>query len=344
MRKLLDFIGWPITAGILIALLALTLFPQLRQRLPGQALLQQPPIQQQVVSYADAVRQAAPGVVNIYTTKKVQLKRSPLHNHPYFRRYQERRVNNSLGSGVIASSDGYILTNNHVIEGADTILVQLSDGRSTSATLVGTDPDSDLAVLKVEASGLTPPRLRSSSEIQVGDVVLAIGNPFGVGQTVSQGIISATGRGLVNLTSYTGFFQTDAAINPGNSGGALVDAYGNLIGISTAILNTSGASGISFAIPADYALKALQDITEYGVVVRGWLGFDANELTPALAKSFGLSHSDGFVITNVTTGAPAHQAGLQPGDVVTHIDNIALSNGLAGMQRVTQTRPGTQLR
>lgn len=344
MKKLLEFIGWPVTTGILIALLALTLFPQLRQQSGWTGVVNTTPAEPQLVrSYASAVKKAAPGVVNIYTTKKLNANRTPLQNHPYYRRYHERQINNSLGSGVIATEDGYILTNHHVIEGADVIWIQFYDGRSTSAQLIGTDPESDLAVLKVDASGLQALSLTPTNETQVGDVVLAIGNPFGVGQTVSQGIISATGRGLESVNAYADFFQTDAAINPGNSGGALVDSRGNLVGISTAILNTNGASGISFAIPADYALQALQDITEYGVVIRGWLGFNADQLPPSLAKSFGLNSTDGVVVTNVARNGPAHQAGLLPGDVITRIDNIPLSNGRASWQRISQTRPGTEL-
>jgi len=346
-KKLFDFIGWPVTAGILIALLALTLFPQLGQVSSWQE--QKQPSGRTVLSYASAVQSAAPGVVNIYTTKKIQIQNHPAYKHPVYRKMLERQAankqtNNSLGSGVIINKEGYLLTNNHVIAGSDSIFVQLYDGRFTAADLIGSDPESDLAVLKISIKDITPIQQRESNDVQVGDVVLAIGNPFGVGQSVTQGIISATRRGLLDVNAFENFIQTDAAINPGNSGGALVDANGKLVGINTALLNKTGTSvGISFAIPADYAISALQDIIEYGIVVRGWLGFNAEPLTPELAGRLGLKQSLGLIITNTIKNGPAHTAGIRPGDVIIAIDNNFITNGLTSLQTVTKIRPGTKL-
>jgi len=342
---MLDYIGWPITFGILLALLALTLFPQLKNQSLLQDFQSGPQLELGPVSYAAAVNRAAPSVVNIHTDRLVRPKR--LVYDEFWQRYYERRlpaqrVQNSLGSGVIVSEDGYLLTNNHVIENAYTIFVQLFDGRQIEAKIVGLDKESDLAVLKIELDQLKPINFGNPEDAQVGDVVLAIGNPYGVGQTVTQGIISATGRNVLNLNLFEDFIQTDAAVNPGNSGGALVDAYGNLMGINTAILNKTGSSiGIGFAIPADYANKALQDIIEYGLVVRGWLGFDAEQLTPSLAKSLGLSSAAGIIISHVTANGPAHQAGLRPGDVITDLDNVAVT--ISSMRQIANTKPGTQL-
>lgn len=345
IKKLLDFIGWPITFGVLIALLALTLLPQLRNQnmLRQNTVTAQP--QPAPTSYADAVSRAAPGVVNIHTDRLARPKK--LVYDKFWQRYYERqlparRVQNSLGSGVIISQDGYLLTNNHVIENAYTIFVQLFDGRQTEAKLIGTDKESDLAVLKIDLEGLSPITLGSPEEARVGDVVLAIGNPYGVGQTVTQGIISATGRNVLNLNLFEGFIQTDAAVNPGNSGGALIDAYGNLMGINTIIFNDSGsATGIGFAIPSDYANKALQDIIEYGLVVRGWLGFDAETLTPQLAQSLGATSQTGIVINRITPDGPAQKADLKPGDIITHLDNIEVT--IDSMRQVANTKPGTTL-
>lgn len=255
-------------------------------------------------------------------------------------------MQSALGSGVIVSEDGYILTNNHVISGAEEITVLLRDGREARAILIGTDRESDLAVLKITLDNLTAIRVGTPGNAQVGDVVLAIGNPFGVGQTVTQGIISATGRdGLtVGLSEFeSNFIQTDAAINPGNSGGALTDAYGNLLGINTAIINKARGStpiGIGFAIPADTAMKVLQDIVELGHVVRGWLGIEAQQLSPKLAQSFNLDFTNGVIITAIYNNGPAHLAGLRAGDVITRINQQPVGDGRNSMIQISQSKPG----
>lgn len=299
------------------------------------------------VSYSDAVSIAAPSVVNIYTRKLVQRKTYPMLNNPYFERFFEsspeprERMQSSLGSGVILSANGHIITNYHVVEGADEIVVSLIDGRDANASIVGTDPESDLAVLKIELTPLTPIKTPKNN-IAVGDVVLAIGNPFGVGQTVTMGIVSATGRNQVGLNTYENYIQTDAAINPGNSGGALINAYGELVGINTAIFSQSGGSeGISFAIPADNALRAMKDISTYGTTIRGWLGIEVQEATPELLKSLRLpSALTGLLVTGTAPQGPAEKSGLSPGDIIIQINNEETTNARDAMNRIAQLRPG----
>ena len=291
MPKALRFLGWPVLVGVLLALLIIQHNPEL-VGLPRQEVhVEQAPLlsrlQEGPVSYANAVSRAAPAVANLYTTKMVSKPSHPLFDDPMFRRFfgdnlpQQKRMESSLGSAVIMSAEGYLLTNNHVTAGADQIIVALRDGRETIAQLVGSDPETDLAVLKIDLKNLPAMTLGRSDGIRTGDVCLAIGNPFGVGQTVTMGIISATGRNQLGLNTYEDFIQTDAAINPGNSGGALVDAAGNLIGINTAIFSKSGGSqGIGFAIPTKLALEVMQSIIEHGQVIRGWLGVEVKALTP----------------------------------------------------------------
>lgn len=328
LQRLLQFVGWPITAGVIIALLALLLFPQLRapqSTVPATNLN----LPVGVVSYADAVNRAAPAVVNVYTEKRVVQRNQNLSNNPFFRHLynnsntpQQERMQKTLGSGVIVDNSGLILTNNHVINGADRIAVLLYDGRVTSAELIGVDKVNDLAVLKIHLDNISAIALGNSDSIRVGDVVLAIGNPFGVGQSVSQGIVSATGRWNLGINSAENFIQTDAAINPGNSGGALIDAQGNLIGINTAMLDETGASfGISFAVPVDKAMNSLKQIVEFGGVRRGWLGVGINYLSPEQIRTLG---TNGLLVIEIEPGSPAEKAGLKLNDVITHIDNIAL--------------------
>ena len=354
----MSFIGWPTVTGLLVALLAIQQFPQLlgearpdnRSQFSLSSLTPADNDWEGPTSYAAAVQRATPSVVNIYTRTRLKSRRHPLFDDPLFRHFfnnsaqpQQERMQSALGSGVIIDSDGYLLTNNHVIEGADEILVLLTDGREARANLIGTDPDTDLAVLKINLSGLTAIGVGMPERAQVGDVVLAIGNPFGVGQTVTQGIVSATGRYGLGLNTYENFIQTDAAINPGNSGGALVDAYGNLLGINTAILdqrNTASAVGIGFAIPAEIAIETLKDIVKYGRVVRGWLGIEAQQLTPRLARSFNLSSTNGVVITAIYSNGPAHKAGLKPGDIITRINSEPVGDGRRSMTQIAQSRPG----
>nr|WP_093428009.1 Do family serine endopeptidase [Thiohalospira halophila] len=300
-------------------------------------------------SYADAVERAAPSVVNIYTRKKVVRRDHPFMDDPFFRRFfgdrfgvPRERMESSLGSGVIVSEDGYILTNHHVIQGADAIEVALHDGRTAEAAIVGSDPGSDLAVLRVGLEELPTAEFGDSEGLRVGDVVLAMGNPFGVGRTVTQGIISATGRNQRGLSAFEDFIQTDAAINPGNSGGALVDAAGRLVGINTAIYSrTGGHMGIGFAIPADRARAIFTDLVETGRVERGWLGIEVQALSPRLRESFGLEGENGVVITGLLRDGPAHRAGLRPGDVVTGIDREPVDEMNAALRRIADLEPGT---
>ena len=350
MLKALRFFGWPLLAGVLIAMLIIQRYPELVGLPSLDVNLQQAPqtsaVVQGPVTYADAVTIAAPAVVNLYTTKVINKPAHPLFEDPQFRRYfgdngpKQRRMESSLGSGVIMSPEGYILTNNHVTTGADQIVVALRDGRETLARVVGSDPETDLAVLKIDLKSLPAITLGRSDGLRVGDVALAIGNPFGVGQTVTMGIISATGRNQLGLNSYEDFIQTDAAINPGNSGGALVDANGNLTGINTAIFSKSGGSqGIGFAIPVKLAMEVMKSIIEHGQVIRGWLGIEVQPLTKELAESFGLTGRPGIVVAGIFHGGPAQQAGLQLGDVILSINGEPAGDGRKSMIQVARIKP-----
>ncbi|HLD67555.1 MAG TPA: Do family serine endopeptidase AlgW [Pseudomonas sp.] len=354
MFKALRYFGWPLLAGVLLALLIMQYYPQW-VGLPEQAVrVQQAPgygmAQQGPVSYADAVSSAAPAVANLYTTKFVSKPTHPLFEDPMFRRFfgdnlpKQRRMESSLGSAVIMSTEGYLLTNNHVTAGADQIVVALKDGRETLARIIGSDPETDLAVLKIDLPDLPAITLAASDKINIGDVALAIGNPFGVGQTVTMGIISATGRNQLGLNTYEDFIQTDAAINPGNSGGALVDAHGNLTGINTAIFSKSGGSqGIGFAIPTKLALEVMKAIIENGQVIRGWLGIEVQPLTPELAESFGLEGRPGIIVAGIYRNGPAQKAGLQPGDLILSIAGEPANDGRRSMNQVAREKPGEKI-
>ncbi len=284
-----------------------------------------------VVSYSEAVKVAAPAVVNIFTTQKVKQMNHPLLDDPAFREFFGNELpdqlkqgpnENSLGSGVIVRKDGYILTNNHVISQADQIVVALHDGRRAVAAVIGTDPDTDLAVIKIALDDLPVLPFKLSGN-EVGDVVLAIGNPFGVGQTVTQGIVSATGRSDLGINTYEDFIQTDAAINPGNSGGALIDVAGNLIGVNTAIFSQSGGSmGIGFAIPAKICQQVLNSILKDGRVVRGWLGIS---LLPSKQDDILVPEQNGVVVADVLRDGPAAKAGLKRGDIIMSVNGEAIS-------------------
>jgi len=350
MLKALRFSGWPLLAGVLVALLIIQRYPQWVGLPSLDVNLQQAPqttsMQQGPVSYADAVTTAAPSVVNLYTTKVINKPNHPLFEDPQFRRFfgdnspKQKRMESSLGSGVIMSPEGYILTNNHVTSGADQIVVALKDGRETLARVIGSDPETDLAVLKIDLKNLPSITVGRSDNIRIGDVALAIGNPFGVGQTVTMGIISATGRNQLGLNNYEDFIQTDAAINPGNSGGALVDAIGNLTGINTAIFSKSGGSqGIGFAIPVKLAMEVMKSIIEHGQVIRGWLGIEVQPLTQELAESFGLSGRPGIVVAGIFRDGPAQKAGLQLGDVILAIDGEPAGDGRRSMNQVARIKP-----
>jgi serine protease DegS len=278
-------------------------------------------------------------------------KRHLLLDDPLFRHFfgdqlntPRKQTQTSLGSGVIVSPQGYVLTNNHVIAGADVIKILLQDGRSSRASVVGVDKDTDLAVLRIELDELPSIAIGSTSNLRVGDVALAIGNPYGVGQTVTLGIISATGRNQLGINRYEDFIQTDAAINPGNSGGALVNAYGELIGINTAIYSRSGGSqGIGFAIPANVVANVMKQIIEQGHVQRGWLGIEAQDLTPELAESFKLSDLHGMLIAGVLRGGPADKAGILPGDILVRIEGKDVRNARSAMSQIAQSGPGSKL-
>jgi len=302
-----------------------------------------------LTSFSEAAKKAMPAVVNIYTTKEVKAQRQPFMDDPVFRYFfgeqpesQAQRSTN-LGSGVIVSEKGYIVTNSHVVEAADEIEVALADTRRTKARIVGTDPDTDLAVLKIDLPKLPAITLGQSDAIRVGDVVLAIGNPFGVGQTVTLGIVSALGRSHLGINTFENFIQTDAAINPGNSGGALVDANGNLIGVNTAIYSRTpgGASlGIGFAIPVSTAKQVLEQIVETGAVTRGWMGVGVQDMTRELAESFKLPDIRGALITEVFRGTPADKAGLRVGDILIAVEGKPVTDSAGMLNLVAELAPG----
>ncbi|MFC3283588.1 Do family serine endopeptidase [Litchfieldella rifensis] len=382
MRRVLLTYFWPVISGVLLAIVLLYAFPGLmgeddsglvapRQSpvsaqttdqsrsavqqegsRPSPEVVSAPPLSRDEgpASYADAVERAAPAVVNIYSSRVVEREQHPLMSDPFFRQFfgddmpRRQRMLSSLGSGVIVSTEGYVLTNHHVIRGADQIQVALRDGRETLAEVVGTDPESDLAVLRIDLDELPVISMSNSSQAAVGDVALAIGNPFGVGQTVTMGIISATGRSHLGLNAYEDFIQTDAAINPGNSGGALVNPEGDLVGINTAIFSRSGGSqGIGFAIPVNLARTILEELVTQGRVIRGWLGIEAQEMTQELAASFGLNTMSGVVIAGVVPNGPAAEAGLQPGDVLLEVDGRPILDPRAVMADIAAIEPGTDL-
>jgi serine protease DegQ len=302
-------------------------------------------------SYSDAVALAAPAVVNIHTTKRIVAPRIALPPDPALRKffeqmpgYKQQQQATSLGSGVIVSAVGHIVTNFHVINGADEILVALHDGRQTSAKVIGVDPDSDLAVLKIQLPALHALGFMTDEMPRVGDVVLAIGNPFGVGQTITMGIVSALGRQGLGINTYENFIQTDAAINPGNSGGALIDTLGRLVGINTAIYSKTGGSlGIGFAIPAGAAQKVLEQIIAHGHVKRGWLGIEPQDMTADLAKAFGLERPSGVIIAGLLRDGPGAKGGLRVGDIVQTMDGRPVGDTPKLMARIAAKEPGEKI-
>jgi serine protease DegQ len=297
--------------------------------------------------FSAAARKVMPTVVNVFTSTEIKKPRHPLMDDPRFHFFFGEEFDNSpqrgsnLGSGVIISHDGYILTNHHVVEAADQIEVALADGRKAKGRIIGSDPESDLAVIKIDLPGTIPAITFSHpDQAQVGDIVLAIGNPFGVGQTVTMGIVSAVKRNHLGLNTFENFIQTDAAINPGNSGGALVDVNGNLIGINSAIYSPNGGSlGIGFAIPVSTAKKIMEQIIQSGSVTRGWVGVAVQELTPELTESFNLDNIQGVLISEVVRGSPADQAGVRAGDILTMIDNKQLLTDSSSMLETISSLP-----
>jgi S1-C subfamily serine protease len=298
-------------------------------------------------SFADSVARAAPAVVNIYTARVVRerTQAAPLNQlfGDYWPSYRQR-VERSLGSGVIVDAMGTIITNQHVIAGADSIRVQLADGRIADATIVGQDPDTDLAILDLEIGNLPIMPLGRSDTLRVGDIVLAIGNPYGVGQTVTQGIVSATGRGQLGLATFENFIQTDAAINLGNSGGALIDAHGDLVGINTAVLNRAygGPEGIGFAIPVNLVRGVMEQILLNGHVVRGWLGFVPQDLSEEQSAQVGTA-GGGVTVVNIMVDSQAYEAGVRPGDLVTALGGEPVHNAQDLVARVSSLKPGAQV-
>jgi Do/DeqQ family serine protease len=349
MRRLWIIFSQATTLCVAALFVVATLKPDwLPGRSPAIAVLQQEapaaaaPAAARADSHHAAVKKAMPSVVNISTSKEVRLPRnSPMHELRRFLGDDPQKAT-SLGSGVIVSSGGYILTNNHVVETADEIEVSLSDGRTLIATVVGSDPETDLAVLRVDAKDLPAITFGSSDALRVGDVVLAIGNPFGFGQTVTSGIVSALGRSGLGINVFENFIQTDAAINPGNSGGALIDASGHLVGINTAIFSTRGGSmGIGFATPVSTAKNVLEQIIKNGAVTRGWIGVELGALTPALAESFKLGSLEGAIIKGVLADGPADKAGVKPGDVLLQIDGRQIMDPQGVLNVVTTLAPGS---
>ena len=301
------------------------------------------------LSFSDAARRAIPAVVNISATREVK-RRNPLLDDPAFQRFFGERfaipneTQLSLGSGVIVSREGYILTNDHVVEGVSDIKVTLYDGRTVPGKIVGTDPDTDLAVVRVNATGLTPITFGLSDQAKVGDIVLAIGDPFSVGQTVTMGIISAVGRELGPSSPFSNFIQTDAAINPGNSGGALVDTNGSLIGVNTLIFSRSGGyQGIGFAIPVSLAKRVMEQIIETGSVTRGWFGVEVADITPELAESLALKGTQGAIIGAIERGSPAERSGMRLGDVIVAVNGKPVANSTATLNAIAGVAPGTSV-
>jgi serine protease DegQ len=362
MRRLWLLFAQTVTVGLAFWFIVASLKPQWAGALLGvppqgqgqvattavPVLQATPPSSGAQASYRSAAQQAMPAVVNIFTTKGARQPKSPFMDDPLFRRFfgdpQEDRQF-SLGSGVVISPQGYVLTNNHVIETADEIEVALADGRKAVAKVVGTDPETDLAVIKINLDNLPAITLGNAEEAKVGDVVLAIGNPFGVGQTVTMGIVSATGRSHLGINTFENFIQTDAAINPGNSGGALVDVHGNLLGINTAIYSRSGGSlGIGFAIPVSTVKDVMESIIASGQKVRGWIGVEPQDITPELAESFGLSRKSGAIIAGVLKNGPADKAGIRPGDILLSVEGKPVSDTTEMLNLIAQLTPGSKAR
>ena len=351
MNRLWLIFAQTVTVAVAVLFVVTTLKPDWLPTQPSVIALQeaQPVIEddkRSLGSYREAARAALPSVVHIYTTQQIKQQKHPLLDDPIFRHFFGERPegqpqrNSGLGSGVIVSPNGYILTNYHVVEAADDIQVSLNDGSTHKARVVGSDPESDLAILQIKAEKLPVITFGQMDNLRVGDVVLAIGNPFGVGQTVTMGIVSALGRSHLGINTFENFIQTDAAINPGNSGGALVDVHGNLVGINTAIYSrTGGNHGIGFAIPVSSARSIMEQIIQNGTVTRGWIGVEAQEITPELAESFGLPDIEGALIAGVVRGSPADLAGVRPGDVLLAVAGKVVKNPQTMLDLIAALKP-----
>lgn len=359
MRRLWLLFAQTVTVGLAVFFIVIALKPEWVNSNYGKANSVQ--VQPSVVSikeaekidvpaensYSAAAQKAMPSVVNIFTSKEARHPKA-LMADPFFRRFfgsrrQGKRKLSSLGSGVIVSADGYILTNNHVVASADEIEVALLDGRKTKAKVIGVDPETDLAVIKIGLTDLPAMTFGHMENVRVGDVTLAIGNPFGVGQTVTMGIISALGRSHLGINMFEDFIQIDAAINPGNSGGALVDTNGNLLGINSAIFSRSGGSlGIGFSIPVSTAKEVMKSIIKNGHVVRGWVGIEPQDITVELAETYELQKDSGVIVAGVLKGGPADEAGLKPGDIFVSIQGEAVMNTSQLFKQIAHIAPGTK--
>ncbi|HEX7810553.1 MAG TPA: Do family serine endopeptidase [Burkholderiales bacterium] len=353
MRKLWLIFSQAVTISLAALFVVVTLRPDLVSwggRNGGIVTVretQDGPHDRSTASLSVAAKKAMPSVVNIFTSKEVKAPRHPFMDDPLFRRFfgdqldGDTQHSSSLGSGVIIGPEGYILTNHHVIEAADEIELALADGRKAPAKIVGTDPETDLAVLKVNLADLPAVTFGNPGKMSVGDMVLAIGNPFGVGQTVTMGIVSALGRSHLGISTFENFIQTDAAINPGNSGGALVDSGGNLVGINSAIYSRSGGSlGIGFAIPADLAKQVMEQIIRTGSVTRGWIGVEVQDISPELAESFRLPNTKGTLIAGVLRGGPADRAGIKPGDILLFVESSQVVDSTTMLNLIAALEPG----
>jgi Do/DeqQ family serine protease len=354
MRRTWLIFSQAVTVAVAVLFVVATLKPEWLDRarpLPAVVSVAtvppSPPGSVSGIGWAAAAKRAAPAVVSITASKAAP--RDLPQDDPFFRHFfgdrtlrQRGEPQIGLGSGVIISPEGYLLTNNHVIDGAADIEVQLADGRQAQAKLIGSDPETDVAVLKIALDKLPVITLGDVDQLQVGDVVLAIGNPFNVGQTVTSGIVSALGRDRLGINTFENFIQTDAAINPGNSGGALVDASGNLVGINTAIYSRSGGSlGIGFAIPVSTARQVMEGLIKDGVVTRGWIGVEPRDLTPEFAANFRLPVKEGVLITGVLADGPASAGGMRPGDVVVKIGSTRVANTRQLLNAVAALKPQT---
>ncbi|HEY8118345.1 MAG TPA: Do family serine endopeptidase [Methylophilaceae bacterium] len=350
MRKLWLIFAQTVTVSLAVLFVVQMFYPNLIHKQEKTVLIKEAedtPSAASPNSYSSAAKKAMPSVVNIFTSKKAAANPHPFMEDPLFRRFfgdqlddQQPQRESSLGSGVIVNSQGLILTNHHVVEAADEIEVALADGRTIPARVVGTDPETDLAVLKVNLKDLPAITFANPEKVSVGDVVLAIGNPFGVGQTVTQGIISALGRNHLGINTFENFIQTDAPINPGNSGGALIDTQGNLVGVNSAIYSRSGGSmGIGFAIPVSLAKQVMEQIIRSGSVTRGWVGIETQDITPELAESFKLKNSRGSLIAGVLRDSPAERAGLKPGDILLEIDGREVMDSSSMLNLISGLKP-----
>ncbi len=353
MKKLWFIFAQSVTVSLAVVFVVQIFYPKLLNLTSQYGEPHVATVDQQsnsVLSYSLAAQKAMPSVVNIFTSKKnsanthQQFLDDPLFKRFFGDQYDDQpQHENSLGSGVIVNENGLILTNQHVIEAADEIKVALEDGRTVSAHIVGTDPDTDLAVLKIDMRNLPAITFADAEKNKVGDIVLAIGNPFGVGQTVTQGIISALGRNHLGISTFENFIQTDASINPGNSGGALIDAEGNLVGINSAIYSRNGGSmGIGFAIPVSIAKQVMEQIIRQGSVTRGWIGIEAQDITTELADSFKLKNTQGSLIAGIIKNSPAEQAGLRAGDILLEINGLQVIDSNSMLALISELKPNKQ--